>query len=164
MTIDGHGFGTDTSAVELYVDGVKQTVLTCTDTQMTFTLGGALDENSNNVQIYLADGYPTGYGAVKSLSVVPTLVSISPATGSSGGTLLTVTATGVGTNSTGINLVIASSGVEVCAEVNMTAYGTFTCLTNAMEITSADELQLKTSSGNHACGNLNTPADCTYVQ
>ena len=59
----------------------------------------------------------------------PVLLSISPSSGSSGGTLITVTGSGFGqTNTTAVNL-INGSNQEICETVTMTGYGTFTCLT-----------------------------------
>jgi hypothetical protein len=78
--------------------------------------------------------------------MTPTLVSVSPSSGSSGGTLLTVTGTGFGVNTSGVNLVQVSTGEEICQSVTVSAYGTFTCLTKAMEITS-EALEIKTASG-----------------
>ena len=132
------------------------------DTSTTITITDMLDETSSDVQIYFADGLPTGYADFTSVTVVPTLVSISPSTGSSGGTLITVTGTGFGTSTDGINLTHETSGTDICEEVNMTSYGTFTCLTTAMEITSGDVLTLKTASGSYSCGNSLTPDQCNY--
>jgi len=89
-------------------------------------------------------------------------VSVSPSTGSSGGTLLTVTGTGFGTSTEVINLVHESSSTEMCEEVIITGYGTFTCLTKAMEITAGDTILLKTSSGEYACGNTLNPDECNF--
>lgn len=85
------------------------------------------------MRVYFADGLPTGFDAFTTATIVPTLVSISPSTGSSGGTLLTVTGTGFGTSSEELNL-NHSSGEDICETVTITGYGTFTCLTKAMEI------------------------------
>ena len=49
ITLTGSGFGTDTSAIDFFIDGVRQEVLTVTDTTATFTLDGALDESSDDV-------------------------------------------------------------------------------------------------------------------
>ena len=164
LTLEGSGFGEDTDAVELYIDGALQTVVSCADTVATFTLGGMLDETSSNVQVYFPDGLPTGYTEVASLTVAPTLVSVSPATGSSGGTLLTITGTGFGTATEGVNLLQGAGGTEICDEVNITGYGTFTCLTKAMEIQSTDEIFLKTATGEYACGNTLAAEECSYEQ
>ena len=123
-----------------------------------------LDESSSNVQIYFPDGLPTGYSGFTSMTVVPTLVSISPSTGSSGGTLITVTGTGFGTATEGLNLTHGPSGTDICEEVSVTGYGTFTCLTTAMEITSGETLTLKTSSGSYSCVNSLTPDLCNFEQ
>ena len=49
ITLEGTGFGTDTSAIEVYIDDVAQTVLTAADTSATITIDGMLDESSSNV-------------------------------------------------------------------------------------------------------------------
>ena len=94
--------------------------------------------------------------------MVPTLVSISPSTGSSGGTLITVTGTAFGVNTADVTLVNESSGEDVCQSVTITGYGSFTCLTKVMEISSSDSLQLQTASGSYSCGNTLTPEDCQF--
>lgn len=164
ITVEGSGFGSDTSGIDFYIDGVKQTVSTAADTSMSVPIDGMLDETSADVQIYFPDGLPTGYADYTSVTVVPTLVSISPSSGSAGGTLLTVTGTGFGVNTQDVNLTHGPSGTDICEEVNMIGYGTFTCLTTAMEITSGDALTLKTASGSYSCGNTSTPDDCNYEQ
>ena len=164
ITLEGTGFGADTAGIEVYIDGVVQTVLTAADTTATVTVDEMLDETSSNMQIYFTDGLPTGYSDFTSVTVIPTLVSISPSTGSSGGTLITVTGTGFGTSTEGVNLTHETSGTDICEEVYMTGYGSFTCLTTAMEITSGDALTLKTASGSYSCGNNGAPDDCNYEQ
>lgn len=128
-------------------------MLTCTDTEVTFTLTGVFDETSSDVKIYFADGLPSGYADISTFGATPTLVSISPSTGSSGGTLLTITGTGFGTETESVNLIHSGTSSEICEEVNITGYGTFTCLTKAMEIESSDVIILSTSSGEYPCGN-----------
>ncbi|MCP4566435.1 MAG: hypothetical protein GY841_02510, partial [FCB group bacterium] len=134
-----------------------------TDTEATFTLTGLDHESTNTVSIYMPDGLPTGYDTITTVPVTPNLVSISPATGSAGGTLLTVTGTGFGVKTEGVTLAKAS-GDSVCDKVTITGYGTFTCMTKAEEITASDVLSLKTSAGTYACANTLTAADCGYEQ
>ena len=98
------------------------------------------------------------------MTVEPTLVSISPSTGSSGGTLITVTGTGFGTDTEGVNLTHDASGTDICEEVNMISYGTFTCMTTAMEITAGETITIKTASGSYSCGNTQSPDDCSFEQ
>ena len=132
-------------------------------TDATFKVTEALDSTSKNVRVYFADGLPTGFEDFKSATMTPTLVSVSPSTGSSGGTLLTVTGTGFGVNTKGVTLWNVSTNKDACKSVQITAYGTFTCLTNAIEIKSTDILKLKTASGTYACGNTLDSTKCFYV-
>lgn len=164
ITLTGTGFGTDTSAIEFYIDGVKQECLTAEDTTATFAIDGTLDEVSDNVQIYFADGLPSGYADFNSVTVTPSLVSVSPSSGSFGGTLLTVTGTGFGVDTQDVNLIHEATGTEICSEVEVTGYGTFTCLTVSLEISSTDNLYLKTASGSHSCGNTLNSAECFFEQ
>ena len=154
FTITGTGFTQDDLAsVSLFIDGKKQETLTVSTTDATFKVTDALDSSSKNVRVYFADGLPTGFDAYTSATMTPTLVSVSPSTGSSGGTLLTVTGTGFGVNTKGVTLWNVSTNKDVCKSVQITAYGTFTCLTNVLEIKNTDTLKLKTASGSYACGN-----------
>jgi len=75
-----------------------------------------------------------------------------------------VTGTGFGTSSVDVNLTHETSGTDICEEVTMTGYGTFTCLTTAMEITSGDVINLKTASGSYSCGNTLNADECNYEQ
>jgi hypothetical protein len=77
----------------------------------------ALDSSSKNVRVYFADGLATGSEAYTSADITPTLVSVSPSTGSSGGTLLTVTGTGFGVNTKGVTLWNVSTNKDVCKSV-----------------------------------------------
>ena len=163
LTLTGEYLGTSLDTIELIIDGVRQTCLTSTDTEATFTLTGLDHETTNAVSIYMPDGFPTGYDTITTVSVTPNLVSISPATGSAGGTLLTVTGTGFGVKTEGVTLAKAS-GDSVCDKVTITGYGTFTCMTKAEEITASDVLSLKTSAGTYACANTLTAANCGYEQ
>lgn len=163
LTLTGESMGTDCTGIELFIDGVLQTCDTATDTEVKFTLVGLDHESTNSVQLYMPDGYPTGFDTITAVAVTPNLVSISPATGSAGGTLLTVTGTGFGSKTEGVDLV-KSDGSSVCDKVTVTGYGSFTCMTKAEEITSADVLSLKTSAGTYDCANTLNAADCSYSQ
>ena len=117
-------------------------------------------ETANAVSIYFPDGFPTGYASVTTVAVTPTLVSISPSSGSAGGTLLTITGTGIGSKTKDLTLV-DSTGTDVCASVSITSYGTFTCMTKAMEILQTNSLQMKTSGGSWPCAN-EVDTNCKY--
>ena len=119
-------------------------------------------DSANIVTIYFPDGYPTGYLTVKTVAVTPNLVSISPASGSAGGTLLTVTGTGFGSKTAGLTLV-DSTDKDICEKVTITGYGSFTCLTKAGEILKSNALKLKTSKASTACANSVVTA-CDFEQ
>jgi hypothetical protein len=53
---------------------------------------------TDDVVVYFADGLPSGLEELPRLSFEPRIFSVSPATGSAGGTLLTVTGSGFGVN------------------------------------------------------------------
>ena len=110
-----------------------------TTTSATFKVTDALDETSSNVRVYFASGLPNDYDRGQ-ITMVPNLVSISPSSGSSGGTLVTVTGTGFGVNTADVTLVNGSTGDDICDAVTITGYGTFTCLTKAVETNSSDSL------------------------
>jgi hypothetical protein len=49
ITFEGTGFGTETADITMYIDQVKQTVLTAADTTATVTISGMLDETTADV-------------------------------------------------------------------------------------------------------------------
>lgn len=75
-----------------------------------------------------------------------------------------MTGTGFGVDTQDVNLIHESTGTEICSEVEVTGYGTFTCLTVSIEITSTDNLYLKTASGSHSCANTLNSAECHLEQ
>lgn len=78
--------------------------------------------------------------------------------------MITVTGTGFGTETEGINLRHAASGSDICTEVTVTAYGSFTCMTSAMDISSLDQIDLVTATGTYSCANTINSADCGFEQ
>lgn len=164
FTATGTGFtADDVAGTSLYIDDVVQETLTVTETSATFKVIDVSAETSSNVRVYFAAGLPTDYDRGE-ITMVPTLVSISPPSGSSGGTLITVTGTAFGANTADVTLINGTTGEDVCDSVTITGYGTFTCLTKAVEINSSDSLQLSMASGAYACGNTLTASDCQYEQ
>jgi len=49
ISLEGTGFGDDTSAIEFFVDGIAQTILSAADTTATVTITAMLDETSSDV-------------------------------------------------------------------------------------------------------------------
>ena len=113
--------------------------MTVTETEATFKVIDISAETSSNVRVYFNAGLPENYDRGE-ITMVPTLVSVSPSTGSSGGTLITVTGTGFGTSTTDVSLLNGTTGDEICDPdtVTITGYGVFTCITQALEVSSAD--------------------------
>ena len=77
--------------------------------------------------------------------MTPNLVSISPPSGSAGGTLITVTGSGFGLKTKGLMLTNASKK-DLCQTVTIKSYGVFECLTIAEEI-EKQPMQIKTADG-----------------
>jgi len=73
----------------------------------------------------------------------PTLNSISPLVGSAGGSLITVTGTGFGPGTKGLNLFNSLTNKVVCQKVTVISYGVFTCLTNTGVISSGTGIKLQ---------------------
>lgn len=122
----------DTTGTTLYLDGVMQQTLSVSDTEATFAVVDALDSVTTNARFYFADGLPTNFDTKSFIEMEPKLVSISPSTGSSGGTLITVTGAGFGPNTLGLNLAVYGGSDTICETVTITGYGSFTCMTKQM--------------------------------
>lgn len=84
--------------------------------------------STDDVIVYTNEGFPEGSEIAHFLEFTPALYSISPETGNSGGTWITVTGSGFGTSTNGLNLV-DQSGNELCQQVSIIDYGLFECLT-----------------------------------
>ena len=61
-----------------------------------FKVISAKNTSSKNIRIRMADGLPSQYINFTTATMEPTLLGISPSSGSSGGTLITVTGSGFG--------------------------------------------------------------------
>jgi hypothetical protein len=160
VTLAGSGFTAgNTASVELWIDGAKQTTTSVdSDTSAVFTVTSAKDITSSDVKIYFTDGLPTGFSLITSLTFTPNFISVTPnSNGSQGGTLLTVTGTGFGVNTTLLGLKNITKNAALCKEVKVTGYGTFTCLTNAVAVAATDVLKIsKSTTTLYACANTDT--------
>ena len=108
FSISGTGFPSgDLTGVSLFIDNVEQETVSVTDTEATFKVIDASAESSSNIRVYFADGLPTGYESFTEATMTPTLVSISPSTGSSGGQKLTVTGSSFGSDTEGLSLSVS---------------------------------------------------------
>jgi hypothetical protein len=133
-------------SAELWIDGEEMTLDSLTETEATFTITYIEGIESNDVQIYFADG-SSEESASYSISVVPSLLTVSPSTGSAGGSLIHVTGSGFGPQTEGLNLVRTSSSTNLCQTVTITAYGAFDCLTVTGDVDATDLLNLVSTAG-----------------
>jgi hypothetical protein len=79
-------------------------------------------------------GIPAGHSLVESsFSLTPKLVSVSPVSGSVGGSLITAIIPGVTVSDT--VSIVDSTGSSICQSVTVTSYGVVECKTLAQEIT-----------------------------
>jgi hypothetical protein len=65
------------------------------------------------------------------MTLTPKFVSISPNSGSIGGSLITAVVPGAGSSAT----IVDSTGASICSTVKLTAYGVIECKTLAKVIT-----------------------------
>lgn len=96
-----------------------------------FNLTNMDNYTSTAVNIYTSEGYPSGAEIAQTVTVAPAILSMEPAVGSSGGTLLKVVGSGWGTATTDLNLSI--NGITLCSTVTVTGYGTLDCMTVAQD-------------------------------
>lgn len=97
LTVSGTGFvAGDAAGTELWIDGLKQQIVSVDTTTAVFQLTGALSNTSQDIKFYIGEGSPAG--TLSYISFDSGLISVSPSTGSSGGTLLTVSGVGFGQN------------------------------------------------------------------
>ena len=84
-------------------------------------------------------------------------VSVSPnSAGSEGGTLVTVTGTGFGKSTTGLDLKDITTNALLCKVVTIISYGKFTCLTKALPVAATDVIKVIKDTTLLACSNLDT--------
>lgn len=162
VTVQGTGFGTSTTGMELVIDGTSHAAKSATNTEVKFTLTNANDTTVNDIRFYTQAGNPQGYASLTTITFAPGLVSVSPSTGSSGGEKLTITGVGFGINSTSVNLYHVESSQNLCYFVEVTAYGTFTCYTIVQEVQTTDTLKLVVAGSQYNCLNTASAADCQY--
>lgn len=131
----GTGFTGDTSTVELYIANRKQTTKSVSTTEAIFTIVNVTSSSLNSNKLYFPEGIPENHNLVAStFNITPRYVSVSPNSGSIGGSKLTATVPGV-TQSSTVDI-LGSSGSSICANASVTSYGVITCKTITGELTS----------------------------
>jgi len=97
VKVTGTGFTGDANSLELYVGQALQTTSSVSETEALFTVTDATDLSLAGMKLYFDIGIPEGHSTIDAgLTLTPKLVSLSPSSGSVGGTLVTATVPGVG--------------------------------------------------------------------
>jgi hypothetical protein len=131
----GIDFSGDTSTTELMIANNKQTTVSQTTTEAVFTISDVQSQVLNSNMLYFDQGLPKNHSLVQTaFSLSPKLVSITPTSGSIGGTLITATVPGA-TVSDQIDLV-DDAGVSICETSTVVSYGIVKCKTIAQELAS----------------------------
>lgn len=151
LTITGTDFGATTTNTEIFIDEVKQTILSASDTDIKVELTGLLGNLTRNVDLYLPLGIPDGMEDMlytSGIQLSPIFTRFYPNSGSPQGTLITAQVRGVGVNTSPVTLV-NSAGTDICASVTIPTYGVVQCLTKAMTV--ADTLSVKVGTSSFGC-------------
>lgn len=69
---------------------------------------------------------------------------------------MTVSGTGFGKATTGLDLKNITTNALLCKVVTITGYGKFTCLTKALPVAATDVLKIVKDTALLACSNLDT--------
>ena len=146
------------------VDGVTQETVSVSETEALFSItdaqGGAAEDTT--VVLYFPIGIPEGHDAFDAgLALEPRLTAISPNEGSTGGSLITATAPGVGFGGSHVELV-DSAGTSICARLEVVAYSQLQCQTVASAIADGP-ISIKQGGTTTACENADG-ALCNYKQ
>ena len=130
----------------MYLDGVKQTFVSVTDTSAIFALTSFGTQTPLIVKFYSDQGTPNGASLIAnpSLEITPTLISLTPTIGSAAGTVIKVTGSGFGSLATSLNLWSVTNG-NVCSKVTYVDSLTLLCTTNPV-LLSVGELKLNTGN------------------
>ena len=113
----GTDFTGDASSVSLELDGVAQTTESVSATEAVFVISDVSDTTVSYGELYFAEGIPNGHSVVETgVQLEPSLVSVSPNSGSLGGTLIIANVQGVGVNTQDLQLV-DQFGADICESV-----------------------------------------------
>jgi hypothetical protein len=160
----GTGFTGDASTSEFKIGGIDQTVHEFSATRVSFKLTNITSTSLTSAKLYFDIGIPENHAIVANATLVtePKLVSLSISEGSIGGSNITANIQGVGTATTGLELV-DPSGKSLCTKLTVLSYGSVQCQTIAGEIADGTQLSVKYSGSTYACANTDA-AQCQYKQ
>jgi hypothetical protein len=157
----GETFSGDTTTTEMLIGGLKQTTTSVSNTQALFKIDNVTSQSLKNNVLYFDAGIPKNHSLVEATKEIqPKLVSITPTSGSIGGSLITARIPGA-TVSNKVDIV-DGNGDTICQSIKVVSYGVVECKTLAKEM-AASELSIKQDMSTFACVNSDK-ALCTYQQ
>jgi hypothetical protein len=163
--VTGTGFSGTCAETEFTVYGRKQTCKSLSDTEAIFTIDNLVNTTLGGMKLYFAEGSPEGFKTVlnTTLTITPKFKAVSPNLGAAGGTLVKVSAPGIGAGS---NVTLGfANGTKVCNSTINNATNEFYCLTNQF-IESTAMAVIETLSGadtTHDCVATDS-ASCQFDQ
>lgn len=141
VVVTGTGFTGTTDTTELNVKGRVQTTISVSATQAVFRVVDIQGWTLSNINVYFDVGFPKGHDTViagKTFTLEPKLTSISPNTGSLGGSLLIAQVAGLGPladssatswNANGVSLINSATRASLCKSLKIRSYGVVECIT-----------------------------------
>lgn len=133
----GLDFTGSTSDTDLQIGSVSQTPISVSSTEAKFTIDNVSSGSLSSNMLYFEQGIPKFHNLVEAIfSISPKLVSVTPVSGSVGGTLITATVPGATVSD--IVDILDSTGASICESTTVTAFGVVQCKTLAQEIESTE--------------------------
>ena len=168
VTIAGTNFGANAKG---YIDGVEQTTVSSTATEVQIRLTNIKDPSSVSLEVRTDSANLPSFTIAT--PVTQKLLSISPSTGSTGGQKVTLNVAGLGTDTTSNIAVVDSSGNALCMDGTITQVDSskITCVTKGShDFTSGVQFKLSLSHSNTASGvvsteslSCSTGSDCKFT-
>lgn len=114
---------------DFQINGVSQPVKTHSDTMAVFTVTDATDLTSTDLNLFFPVGLPKGHDLVRAgFTLEPRFVSMTPNEGTPGSTLIQANVQGVGTSTTGLDLVRGDDDATICrTDLEVVSYGLVQC-------------------------------------
>jgi hypothetical protein len=108
----------------LSINGRRQTAINLTPVEAWFEISNVTQGALDKINLYWEVGRGNGEALLSSatLALEPKVVSVSPSTGSVGGTLITINVQGLGPDDSGVEIV-DGSGASLCQSVEIYEYG-----------------------------------------
>lgn len=146
--------------MSLEIDSVAQTTTSISTTEAIFTISNVSTQAFANNKLFFEVGLPKNHSLVEaSLAITPQFVSISPSSGSVGGTVITAIVPGATKTSTDLDIKKVD-GDSICESVTVISYGVVECMTKAEVIDAATQLKVTQDGTDYDCVN----SDLTLCQ